>query len=58
MAVTLTRKRKTEIIVISAALNWDPYCYEEATISTGNCQFCCTPTAMKWEILTFGAEKD
>lgn len=34
-AITLRRKRKTEIILISATLNWDPHSYEEATISIG-----------------------
>lgn len=34
-AVTLRRRRKPEIILISATLNWDPHSYEEATISIG-----------------------
>lgn len=34
-AVTLRRKRKTEIILISATLNLDPHSYEEATVSIG-----------------------
>lgn len=34
-AVTLRRKRKTEIILILATLNWDPYSYEEAMLSIG-----------------------
>lgn len=35
IAVTLRRKRKAEIILISATLNWDPHSYEEATVSIG-----------------------
>lgn len=34
-AVTLRRKRKTEIILILTTLNWDPHSYEEAMLSIG-----------------------